>query len=106
MTPIVLRPIDTAPRDGTEIYLVSIQDCDGRSTLVSIHNGYWHKDNAGFSIGQPHHDIRIGDGCATHWLPTSAITLPLIVKTPCEHGFDNRNACPSCSPYLPRSDTE
>lgn len=73
MTP---QPIDTAPRDGTEFYLVSIQRIEKRSTLVSIHNGYWSSELGHFCIGQPHHDLRIGDCCSTHWLPLGAFDLP------------------------------
>ena len=72
-------PIDTAPRDGTEILLVSVQYPNEHDPsvpleyrLISIHNGYWDGE---WKLGQPHYDLRIGDACATHWLPKSAIDV-------------------------------
>ncbi len=45
---VLARPIETAPRDGTEVYLVSVQH---GGALVSVHNGFWEGD--GFTIGSP-----------------------------------------------------
>jgi hypothetical protein len=69
--------LETAPRDGTEIYLLSVQsnfDADvfiGR--MISIHNGYW--DGDGWVLGSKDWDSGIGDSCATHWLPLETFDI-------------------------------
>jgi hypothetical protein len=79
-------PIATAPRDGRELYLISIQPQDGGAwKIVSIHNGFWSDKPArlgggvqGFMLGQPGFDSGVGDGCATHWLPAGVLILPFV----------------------------
>jgi hypothetical protein len=78
------RPIETAPRDGTEVWLVSVQyparDNPGLCIpqdykIISIHNGYWCVAEELWKLGEPDFDIQVGDNCATHWMPKDAILI-------------------------------
>jgi hypothetical protein len=65
-----LPPISTAPRDGSEILLVSIQPQDDGMAYISISNGSWSAEAGHFVLGPKGSKFNsIGDGCATHWLP-------------------------------------
>ena len=60
-------PIETAPRDGSEIYLISVQPQEEGGRIISIHNGHWNGSE--FMIGDAAARTDVGDGCATHWAP-------------------------------------
>lgn len=60
------EPLSSAPRDGTEIFLLTTSRVNG-GVLISIHNGHW--DGQGFVIGDRDSNTRCGDASATYWFP-------------------------------------
>lgn len=70
-----LPPIATAPRDGSEVLLVSIQPQEDQTVLFSIYNGSW-SDEGQFLLGPKGSSLNSvgGDACATHWLPMEWLT--------------------------------
>lgn len=68
------QSITTAPKTADEILLVSFQEQEDDSVYVSISNGCWSEEEGKFVLGKRGSCLNeIGDACATHWLPRSAL---------------------------------
>ncbi|CAN7382885.1 hypothetical protein LJR220_003405 [Bradyrhizobium sp. LjRoot220] len=70
-----LPPIATAPRDGSEVLLVSIQPQQDGTTYINICNASWSTDGELFVLGPKGSEMNnVGHACATHWLPMEWLT--------------------------------
>ena len=106
-----LPPIGTAPRDGSEIMLVSIQPQEDGMAYISISNGSWSDEEGCFVLGAKGSKFNsVGDGCATHWLPVDwlftkpgsdlALLRDAIART--IHDVSNRWIAPNFPDHLLR----
>lgn len=62
--------IDSAPKDGNEIWLISVQPQPSGHTYITINNGHWSVYDGCFVLGAKGCKTNsIGHECATHWAP-------------------------------------